>query len=200
MPITFWGHAVLCAAYLLNRSPTKELLLKKTPYEALYGQRPYLGHIRIWACRAYAHIPIESKKRKKWDPHSCECLPMGYYDSENVYKLHDIDANSIIKVIDVIFFEEILGLEKFKQQPQLPHNSNILGGTHINNPDEPEDDISIHSDNTTDNDSIDDVIPDQEHHDALFLRWTCILNSHSKNVLSSIAPLYAFISKLPTSA
>ena len=112
LPISLWGQESLCAIYLLNRSPTKGLHLRCTSYEVLHGQKPYIGHIRTWGCRAYAHIPQEL--RKKWDSHSCECLLMGFYDSENLFQLYDIAANSIIKVHDVIFFEDILGHGKFQ--------------------------------------------------------------------------------------
>ena len=89
LPLSFWGQAALCATYLLNRSPTKGL--RTTPYEALHGQKPYIGHIRTWGCRAYAHIPKDL--RMKWDSYSREYLLMGFYESENVFKLYDIHAN-----------------------------------------------------------------------------------------------------------
>jgi len=125
MPLSFWGQASLYATYLLNRSPSKGLKLKSTPYEKLHSQRPYLGHIRTWGCRAYAYV--DSTKRKKWDSHSRECLLMGYYESENVFKLYDISANSMIKVRDVIFFEEILGHEKFQRTIKLTPGNDITG-------------------------------------------------------------------------
>jgi len=105
--LDFWGQAVLCANYFLNRTPMKGLNLTMTPYEALFKTKPYVGHLRIWGCRAYANI--SDKKRKKLDPHSRECLLMGYYDMENVFKLFDIEAKAMIKCRDTIFFEDILG-------------------------------------------------------------------------------------------
>jgi len=132
MPLSFWGQASLCATYLLNRSPSKGLKLKSTPYEELHSQRPYLGHIRTWGCRAYAYV--DSTKRKKWDSHSRECLLMGYYESENVFKLYDISANSMIKVRDVIFFEEILGHEKFQRTIKLTPGNDITGTTIASDP------------------------------------------------------------------
>jgi len=105
--LDFWAQALLCANYLLNRTPTKGLKLTMTLYEALFKTKPYLGHLRIWDCRAYAYI--SDKKRKKLDPHSRECLLMGYYDTENVFKLFDIETKAMIKCCDAIFFEDILG-------------------------------------------------------------------------------------------
>ena len=130
--LDFWGQAVLCANYLLNRTPTKGLKLAMTLYEALLKTKPYLGHLRIWGCRVYAHIP--DKKRKKLDPHSRECLLMGYYDSENVFKLFDIEAKAMIKCRDAIFFEDILGHKDYTKGG-LAVGKNILNEPLEENPD-----------------------------------------------------------------
>jgi len=130
--LDFWGQAVLCANYLLNRTPTKGLKLTMTPYEALLKTKPYFGHLRIWGCRVYAHI--SDKKRKKLDPHSRECLLMGYYDSENVFKLFDIDAKAMIKCRDAIFFEDILGHKDYTKGG-LAVGKNILNEPLEENPD-----------------------------------------------------------------
>ena len=55
--------------------------------------------------RVYAHT--SGKKRKKLDPHSRECLIIGYYDTENVFNLFDTEAKAMIKYRDAIFFEDI---------------------------------------------------------------------------------------------
>jgi len=121
--LDFWGQAVLCANYLLNRTPIKGLKLTMTPYEALFKTKPYLEHLRIWGCKAYAHI--SDKKRKKLDSHSRECLLMGYYDTENVFKLFDIEAKAMIKCCDAIFFEDILGHKDYAKG-SLAVGKNIL--------------------------------------------------------------------------
>ncbi|KAL8087732.1 hypothetical protein AgCh_037766 [Apium graveolens] len=64
LPRTFWAEPVQCAVYLLNRCPTKSVR-NKTPNEAWSGSKPSVGHLRIFGCIAYAHIP--DQKRKKLD-------------------------------------------------------------------------------------------------------------------------------------
>ena len=64
MPRTFWDKVVLCAVYLLNRCPTKSVR-NKTPNGAWSGSKPSVGHLRIFGCIAYAHVP--DQKRKKLD-------------------------------------------------------------------------------------------------------------------------------------
>ena len=45
-PISFWGDALLTAAYILNRVPTQSV--PSTPYELWRGEKPNLEHLRPW--------------------------------------------------------------------------------------------------------------------------------------------------------
>ena len=47
LPHTFWAEALSTAAYLINRSPTKALD-HKTPFEAWYGKKPTVSHLRVF--------------------------------------------------------------------------------------------------------------------------------------------------------
>ena len=38
--------------YLRNRSPTKPVE-GKTPYEAIYGEKPKVGHLKVFGCSAF---------------------------------------------------------------------------------------------------------------------------------------------------
>ena len=66
----FWAKAVNTAVYLKNRSPTK-ILESKTPFEALYGYKPTVKHLRIFRSKAFAHIPKED--RRKLDSKAIRC-------------------------------------------------------------------------------------------------------------------------------
>ncbi|KAI5437815.1 hypothetical protein KIW84_023797 [Lathyrus oleraceus] len=48
LPHSFWGHALLTAAYKLNRVPSKEV--EKTPYEIWSGKKPHMSYMKIWGC------------------------------------------------------------------------------------------------------------------------------------------------------
>nr|GEW81578.1 hypothetical protein [Tanacetum cinerariifolium] len=48
LPISFWGYALETASHILNLVPTKKV--SKTPFEMWKGERPSLGHIKIWGC------------------------------------------------------------------------------------------------------------------------------------------------------
>ena len=51
LPNSFWGHALLTAAFTLNRVPTKAV--QKTPYKIWTGRRPSVSFMKIWGCEAY---------------------------------------------------------------------------------------------------------------------------------------------------
>ena len=113
--LDLWGHASLCAVCLNNHTLTKErgLSLKMTPWKARHGVKPYLGHVRNWGSHVYAHVL--NKKRKKLDAHSKECMLIRYYDTEKMFRIFDIYVNAVIMCRDAIFFEDVLGNEKYQK-------------------------------------------------------------------------------------
>src|SRR5438270_549399 len=74
LPISFWGDALLTAAYLLNRVPSKSVEL--TPYELWTGSKPTLGHLRPWGCTAYVHFT--SHPHGKLGPRAKKCIFLRY--------------------------------------------------------------------------------------------------------------------------
>jgi hypothetical protein len=52
MPAMFWGEAVRCAVYILNRAPTRSLN-RVTPYEAWNRRKPSVEHLRTFGCIAH---------------------------------------------------------------------------------------------------------------------------------------------------
>ena len=53
LTISFLGDALLTAAYVLNRVPSKSV--PSTPYELWNGNKPDLGNLHPWGCVAYIH-------------------------------------------------------------------------------------------------------------------------------------------------
>ena len=74
LPISYWGDALLTAAYILNRVPTK--LVISTPYELWTGQKPELSHLRPWGSAAYVHDP--SSKYGKLGQRGKKCIFIRY--------------------------------------------------------------------------------------------------------------------------
>ena len=79
----FWAKSINIVVYLKNKSPTKSLELK-TPFEAFYGYKPKVSHLRFFGCQAFAHIPKD--ERRKLDAKSIKCIFIGYCDDKKEYK------------------------------------------------------------------------------------------------------------------
>ena len=108
LPVGFWSQAVETSVYLLNRSPHSAL--GRTPYEAWHGNKPNLGHLRIFGCRAAAHVPNELRTKTDWTSKSSpECIFIGYSETENLFKLWDVLKRDVIRKRDVIFWEHEMG-------------------------------------------------------------------------------------------
>ena len=82
----FWAEAISTTVYLLNRSPTKAVN-GKTPYEAWYGRKPNVSHLKIFGSIAYAHVPCE--KRHKLDDKSLKCIFVRYSEETKGYRLYN---------------------------------------------------------------------------------------------------------------
>ncbi|KAG7188242.1 hypothetical protein KM043_016105 [Ampulex compressa] len=62
-----WAEAVMTAAYVLNRTISKQLN-GRTAYENWFGRKSEIKHLRFFGCDAYKNIP--NGQRKKFDPKS----------------------------------------------------------------------------------------------------------------------------------
>ena len=128
LPIGFWAAAVKTSVFLTNRSPASALR-GMTPFEAYFGTKPNLGFLRVWGCRAAAHVPLEIRTKTDWSSKSTpECIFIGYSDTENLYELWDVAKAAVIRKRDVIFWENELGHPTFASVA-LPHGVSIFGGT-----------------------------------------------------------------------
>ncbi len=90
------------AVYIKNLCPTKALD-SKTPQEVCSGRKPNVFHLRIFDCKAFAHVHDE--KRTKLESKSMPCVFLGYYEGTKAYCLMCVETKRIIKSRDVVFIE-----------------------------------------------------------------------------------------------
>ena len=76
LPQEFWEEAAATSVYLANRSFNPKVSM--TPFEALYGRRPDVDHLRIFGSLAYVHIPKESADWHKILPRAFKGILTGY--------------------------------------------------------------------------------------------------------------------------
>lgn len=102
----FWAEAANTAVYLKNRSPTAALK-NMTPYEAWYGKKPDVSHIRVFGSPVMVHIPKE--KRLKWDKKSEEHILVGFSENVKGYRIYNPRKKTITTSRDVVVMEHRTG-------------------------------------------------------------------------------------------
>nr|GEU85354.1 hypothetical protein [Tanacetum cinerariifolium] len=102
VPGEFWGKAVRYAINLLNRLPSKSLP-DITPYEAWYGKKPNLEHIKIFGCVAFAKCT--GVHLKKLDDRGKKMVYFGVKNGTKGNRLYDPQDKKLRVSRDVIFDE-----------------------------------------------------------------------------------------------
>lgn len=95
-PLDLWSEALLCANYIINRSPTSALE-HSTPAEIWYGERPDLSNLQVFGAVAYSKI---LHNLKKLDDRSEKLTFVGY--APHGFKLWDSQQRTIKIRSDVI--------------------------------------------------------------------------------------------------
>ena len=107
-PRNLWGEPVLTTCFLQNRIPHKKT--GKTPYKLQKGYLPNLKYLRV--CRHLAKVMLIDPKKRKIGSKTSDCLFIGYAEHSATYrflvlKSGVLDVNSIVKTMDVEFFEDV---------------------------------------------------------------------------------------------
>jgi hypothetical protein len=100
--LELWGEAVNKVVYNKNQCPTKALD-SKTPQEAWSGRKLGVSHLKVFGCKAFAHVPDEN--RTKLESKTRPCVFLGYYEGTKAYCLMCVETKKIIKSRDVAFIE-----------------------------------------------------------------------------------------------
>ncbi|KAL0424733.1 UNVERIFIED_CONTAM: Retrovirus-related Pol polyprotein from transposon TNT 1-94 [Sesamum radiatum] len=101
LPKSFWGEALVTAAYLINRSPSVPLN-GKIPESVWTGHAVDISSLRVFGCSAFVHQSVD-----KLAPRSQKCVFIGYPDGIKGYRLW-LRSQPGFKVLiskDVIFNE-----------------------------------------------------------------------------------------------
>ena len=107
VPKLFWGEAVITAAYLINRMPSRVLKFQ-TPCQTLLKSFPTTRLIsivppKIFGCSVFVHI--NQQHRSKLDPRSLKCIFLGYSANKKGYKCYSPVTRKFYNSMDVTFFE-----------------------------------------------------------------------------------------------
>ncbi len=55
-----------------------------------------MSHLRVFGCKAFAHVPDE--KRTKLESKSMPCVFLGYYEGTKTYRLMCVETKELSKV------------------------------------------------------------------------------------------------------
>jgi transposase InsO family protein len=124
LPIRFWGKALYTYGRLLNMTPSSAIPPDTTPYEMAHKRKPNYSTLRVFGCRAWAHVC--RKKQRSLEPHAKPCVFLGVPDDFKGWKLWDLSAQGgrggVIISRDVIWNEEEFpGLSKDAHDPIPAH-------------------------------------------------------------------------------
>lgn len=116
LPMYLWAEAVNTAVYLQNRTPSR-MNPEKTPFELWHGEKPDVGHLKIFGSVAYVHVPRQF--RNKWAAKSKKTIFVGYHGDSTNYRLFDENVKRVSVARDVIFNENGEGIVNDNEQQYI---------------------------------------------------------------------------------
>ncbi|KAF7810456.1 retrovirus-related Pol polyprotein from transposon TNT 1-94 [Senna tora] len=115
----FWGEAMLCAAYIINRVPNS-ILKWKTPYEVLTGKIPDYARLKVFGCLCY--VTNTNPHKGKFDKRARKCIFLGYPPDFKGYKVYDIVTGDVFISRDVVFYENHYPFKDKQVAQEREHN------------------------------------------------------------------------------
>jgi len=103
LPNILWAEAVATAVYVLNRSVSRQRVDGKTAFEAWFGFKPNVAHLRSFGCDAYLLIPDDN--RKKLDAKSRRVTFVGYSETKKNFRVFDRDRRKVLVSCNIKFKE-----------------------------------------------------------------------------------------------
>jgi len=98
---SLWGEAIMTAMYLRNRSETSTLP-DMTPYEAWFGKKPGVSHLKVFGTKA---VVLDKTRKGKFSQKGIEHILVGYSETAKAYRLFNPDTQTIKEARDVVFLE-----------------------------------------------------------------------------------------------
>lgn len=130
LPNSLWAETTRKTMYIQNRCP-HVILKDKTPEEVFIGKKLEVGHLRIFGCHVYIHVP--KKKRTKMEPLGKKGLFVGYSETSKAYKIFIFGTRLIEVSRDVTFHEEAtfqrsreLQDDSELEEPEVPTAENLV--------------------------------------------------------------------------
>lgn len=151
----FWAEATSTAVYLINRIPCRGMK-HVTPEERWSGAKPDLSSLRVFGCRAMAHIP--KAQRTKLDVKSIQCIFVGYSEQSKAYRLYNPKTRNVLVSRDVVFIEsdenKVIEIPDKTNRSALSSKNNKIDET-VSSDDDSSDNSSDYDSSDTESDDSD---------------------------------------------
>jgi hypothetical protein len=106
-----WAEAAMATVYVQNRLSHSALGFK-TPEEMFTGKKPEVGHLKIFGCPVFIHIPKE--KRNKLEPFGKKGIFVGYCEVSKAFRIY-IPGHRYIEISRDVTFDEEATLKKSRR-------------------------------------------------------------------------------------
>ena len=107
MPLSYWGHTLTFAAYLINRVPSSTIDFR-TPSQALIEAivAPVGPNLppHVFGCVAFVHF--HKRQRNKLTPRALRCVFLGYAAYQKGYRCYHPPSKQMFVTMDVVFHED----------------------------------------------------------------------------------------------
>ena len=85
LDVGYWEFAMASAVHVFNRTPRRSGTTV-APMEAITGKKPDLGHLRVFGCPTYVHIP--SQRWTKMQAPSRKGVFVGYTPNSQSWQVY----------------------------------------------------------------------------------------------------------------
>jgi hypothetical protein len=91
LPTNLWDTAISHATYLRNRAPTRALT-GKTPFEAWFGKKPDVSHLREFGCDVWV---LDEHRKSKLESKTIKGKFLGFIDESKLVCYYDIGSRHV---------------------------------------------------------------------------------------------------------
>jgi hypothetical protein len=104
MPLKFWDEAIISAAYLINRLPSK-VIQHQTTLDRLFHQTPNYSLLRVFGCACWSNLRPYNTHKLTF--RSKQCVFLEYNTLYKGYKCMDTSTGRVYVSRDVVFDEKL---------------------------------------------------------------------------------------------